>query len=291
MRRFVSIVSLAVVLGLTVITAAQAQTCDQINGCPAAPPPPFQCTTANSVVVAAIPQGGVFPVPDTCANGADCLRWSYSFTQLASQTISVSAITVDSDAVIFKASTGVPPNDTTGGMKIYANGSTDSSIGGLGGLAFDFRTVKFSSGSPVVGNIWTGTNVGIGTVTALAKVGNSGPTTCAIAGPDNIIGTSVGKAPLNTTQIDSFEGCDIQIAVDAKGCPTAVVASPAPGSPSTLTCTVSQTTFNLTPGAGGGGGSNQPFSGGVCGNRFVTGNNTCVWYCPTSFGSCFQVCK
>jgi len=288
MRRFLSIVSIAVVIGLTVITAAQAQTCDPVNGCPASPAPPFQCTTpSNNVAVAAIPQGGVFPVPDTCAGGADCLRWSYSFTQLAGQTVSVSALTVDADINIFKASTGTPPGTTTG-MKIYANGSTDSSIGGLGGLAFDFRTIKFSSGQPVIANVWTDTNAGIGTVTALAKVGNSGATSCAIAGPDNIVSSGVGKQPVTTTQLDSFEGCDITIEVDRKGCPVSVVAQPAPGSG--VTCTVSQTTFTLTPGSGGGG-SNQPFSGGVCGNRFVTGNNTCVWYCPTSFGSCFQVCK
>jgi hypothetical protein len=244
------------------------------------------------VTVTAQSQNGLFPIPAACpANhlGAeDCFRWSYSYT--AGGTVSVSAITVDSDLDIVAATSGqVTPtsNGSSGGMKVYAPGTSDSSLGQIGSGTLDLRTVKFASNAPVTGNVWTRANVGIGTVTALAKVGNSGLSTCAIAGPDNIVsGISVGKAPIPAAQQDTFEGCDIVVSVDPKGCPTAVTAAPAPGSnlpPGS--CVVSQTSFNIN------GDTNQPFAGGVCGSKFVTGNNTCVWYCPTSFGSCFNVCK
>jgi len=248
----------------------------------------MQCTAlGNNVTIQAVAQNGIFPVPEDCPAGnsfgaVDCLRWSYKYTQAANQNISVSAVTIDSDLDIIKATSGALPG-STGGMKIYTGGASDSSIGQLGALAQDFRTVKFSSGSPVTGNIWTRTNVGIGTVTALAKVGNNGPTTCAIAGPDNIVtGIGVGRAPLTTTQIDTFEDCEIAIAVDAKGCANDIAVTSG-------TCQVQlngQGGKIRTPLIDG-----QPFTGGVCGGRFVSGNNTCLNYCVTSGGGCFQICK
>jgi hypothetical protein len=130
----------------------------------------------------------------------------------------------------------------------------------------------------VLGHVYTRPDVGIGTVTAIAKVGNPLATTCRIAGADisGTASTAVGVASITTTQVDQFQGCEITLALDEKGCPSAVTA--------TGGCAVSEETF-----LGG-----QTFLGGNCrlGNGLVTHENpTCSWYCPTSFGTCYKVCK
>src|SRR5262249_31127872 len=151
------------------------------------------------------------------------------------------------------------------GMKIYDPGSSDAAIDQIGTGVFDFRTVRFAAQQAVVlGHIYTGTNVGRGSVTALSKVGKAGATTCHIAGADNIESISVGRAPVTTTQLDQFEECSIVLTVDSKGCPTSVQAtSTTPG----VTCTVNELTFPQVDING------QQFAGGVCGNRFVSGTN------------------
>jgi hypothetical protein len=303
MLKFAVIAFLAVVAGLTFLTAAHAQvtvTCTPAAGCPASAPPLLSCTTpTNGVVITARDQNGVFPVPDDCPSGSqfagvtECLRWSYRFSAPATQNVSVAAITVDADLDIIKATRGIVSPSNVGdpsGVTIYSNGASDSSIGQLGVLAKDFRTLKFSSGQPVDGNVWTRTNVGIGTVTALAKVGNSGATSCGIAGPDNIVsGIGVGKAPLTTNQLDTFEDCLINVSVDANGCANDVAVLSGSGP----TCQVKlngQGGKIITPLIDLGDGPQQ-FTGGICGGRIVNGTNTCINYCPTSGGGCFSICR
>jgi len=283
MLRLISILSFAILACLTVFTVAHAQ-----NAAPAIPPPPLQCiNTAGTVRIEAMTDAaGGFPVPVSCPTNpfgvSECLKWSYKYTLLSGNNISVSAITVDSDVDIVAATSGSP--ETGPNMKVYDVGSTDSSIAGIGAGIFDFRTVKFTSqGAVVLGHIYTKTNVAVGSVTAISKVGNAGATTCQIAGADNIAGgISVGRAPVTTIQVDQFEQCNIVLTVDSKGCPTGAEAT---SNTPDVTCTVTELPFSSVNING------QPFAGGVCGNRFVSGTNTCVWYCPTSTGKCFQICK
>ena len=247
-------------------------------------PPPLSCAAGAATIQAVPDASGNWPVPVTCpANpfgAVNCLRWSYSYS--GSGNISVSAITMDSDADLVDATSGPLPG-TTGGMKVYSPGESDSSIGQAGTNTLDVRTIKFSASAPVVGHLYTKADIGIGTVTAIAKVGNSGPLTCRIAGPDNTgIAASVGAAPFTTTQIDQYQECQITLTLDAKGCPADVVAtSSVPG----VTCPVAEvTTID----------SGKTIKGGQCKggtSGLVTEGSTCVWYCPTSAGTCFKVCR
>lgn len=266
---------------LAPFTAADAQTVAP-NQTPALPAPPLQCV-AGSVRIEALPDTfGNFPVPVSCpANSlgaASCLKWSYRYALLSGNTISLSALTVDSDVDIVAATGGSPESGS--GMKVYAPGESDSAIGLVGNNTFDLRTVKFSAnGAVVLGNIYTKTDVAVGSVTAISKVGNSGASVCRIAGPDNISGASVGLATVTTTQIDQFQECQITLTLDAKGCPTNVQASPS-------TCQVTEVD-SLS-------GDAKKVLGGQCKggtSGLVTDGSTCVWYCPTSYGTCFKVCK
>jgi hypothetical protein len=281
MVRLISILSTVVILGcLALATAADAQ-----NQSPGLAPPPLQCTIASgTVTVRAVPDGSGFPVPAACPTNTlgveNCLRWSYEYklNPNSGNNISLSAITADSDVDIVAATGGALPG-SGGGMKVYTAGASDSAISQIGSGIYDFRTVRFASqGSVVLGHIYTRTNVSTSTVTAISKVGNSGATTCAIAGVGNIESNSdsVGLAPITTTQIDEFEECRIELALDAKGCPTSVTATPA-------TCNVEEVDF-LDGKTILGGQCNKP-------SGFVTDGSTCIWYCPTSTGRCFKVCK
>jgi hypothetical protein len=280
MVRLMSILSFAAVLGcLTLATAADAQ-----NASPALPPPPLTCTVfSNTVRVDAVTDpAGNFPVVAQCpgepAGTQNCFKWSYRYTLLSGNNISLSAVTVDSDVEIVAATSGSPETGT--GMKVYNAGESDSAIGKIGDNVFDFRTVRFASqGAVVLGHVYTKRTVGIGSVTALAKVGNQGQATCRIAGADNIDTDSVGFSPVITsTQIDQFDECRIELVLDSKGCATNVnVTSPS------NTCTVNEET-SINGKAILGGPCNKP-------SGLVVDGSTCIWYCPTSFGTCFRVCK
>jgi hypothetical protein len=283
MVRLMSILSVGVVLGcLALATAADAQ-----NASAALPPPPLTCTvSANTVRVDAVPDGaGNFPVAAKCPADApgtlNCFKWSYRYTLLGGgNNISLSAVTVDSDVAIVAATSGSP--ESGGGMKTYNAGESDSAIGLIGNNAFDFRTVRFASqGAVVLGHVYTGRDVGIGSVTAVSKVGNQGATTCQIAGADNIDSDSVGFSPVITsTQIDQFNECRIELVLDAKGCTSDVhVTSSNPN----VTCTVTEET-TINGKAILGGPCNKP-------SGLVVDGSTCIWYCPTSYGTCFKVCK
>jgi hypothetical protein len=168
-------------------------------------------------------------------------------------------------------------------MKVYNAGESDAAIGQIGSAAFDFRTVRFASqGTVVLGHVYTETNVGIGSVTAISKVGNQGPSTCRIAGPDNILeGASVGIAAVTTSQVDQFQECTITLTLDQKGCPIDIHAQ---SNVAGVTCQVEEVTQI----------EGRAIRGGQCKGAtspFTTDGSTCVWYCPTSTGSCFKVCK
>jgi hypothetical protein len=197
---------------------------------------------------------------------------------LSKNNISLSAVTVDADIEIVAALSG--QSETAGGMKVYSAGQSDSAIGQIGSSVFDFRTVRFASeGGVVLGHVYTKRDVGIGSVTAISKVGNQGATTCQIAGADNIDSDSVGFSPVVTsTQIDQFDECRIELVLDAKGCATNVMVS----SPSN-TCTVEEED-TINGKAILGGPCNKP-------SAIVVDGSTCLWYCPTSTGRCFKVCK
>jgi hypothetical protein len=274
------ILSFATILGcLALATAADAQ-----NPSPALPPPPLTCTiSSNSIRIDAVTDAaGNFPVSAQCPGDQpgtlNCFKWSYRYTLLSGNAISLSAITVDSDVEIVAATSG--SLETGGGMKVYSAGESDSAIGLIGNNAFDFRTVRFASqGAVVLGHVYTKRTVGIGSVTAVGKVGNQGASTCQIAGADNIDTDSVGFSPIvTTTQVDQFDECKIELVLDAKGCTSDVKVS----SPSN-TCTVSEeTTIN-----------GKTILGGPCNkpSGLVVDGSTCIWYCPTSYGTCFRVCK
>jgi hypothetical protein len=285
MLRLISVLSVAAVLTcLSVFTVAHAQS--QLQSYPAPAPPPLQCiNSAATVRIEAVPDAGNFPVPVSCPSNTlgvtDCLKWQYRYTLLSGNNISLSAITVDSDLDVVAATGGNPESGNA--IKVYSPGESDSAIQQIGSGIFDFRTVRFASqGNVVLGNIYTRTNVGISSVTAVSKVGNTTATTCRIAGAGNIEGVSVGLAPVTTNQIDQFQECTISLTLDAKGCPTDVHAtSSTPG----VTCAVTEVAQPSLDG--------KPFKGGVCkgGTGLVFEGSTCVWYCPTSTGSCFKVCK
>lgn len=282
MLRRTLMLTAALLLSVTVATPATAQ-----NQAPAAPPPPMECTiNTGTVKVKAVPgAGGSFPAPAVCpANtlgATQCLKWTYEYTRLSGNNISLSAVTVDADVDIVAATSGSP--EAGGGMKVYDPGSSDSAIGGLGSGVYDFRTVRFASqGAVVLGHVYTRANVGTGSVTVAGKVGNTSTGTCQIAGADNIEGSSVGLAAVTTSQTDQFQECTITLTLDAKGCPTDVQAT---STVQGVTCTVSEISadnFNL---------NGKKLMGGKCGNSFTTEGSTCTWYCPTSYGSCFQVCR
>jgi hypothetical protein len=280
MVRLMSILSFAAVL----VCLALATTADAQNPSPALPPPPLTCTiSANTVRVDAVTDAaGNFPVAAKCPadqpGTLNCFKWSYRYNLLSGNNISLSAVTVDSDVAIVAATSGNPEGG--GGMKVYSAGESDSAIGLIGNNAFDFRTVRFAAqGAVVLGHVYTKRDVGIGSVTVISKVGNQGPTTCQIAGADNIDADSVGFSPVITsTQIDQFDECKIELVLDAKGCTSDVLVS----SPSN-TCTVSEET-TINGKAILGGPCNKP-------SALVVEGSTCLWYCPTSSGTCFKVCK
>lgn len=275
MLRRVSLLSIAAALACCVPLVAVAE---------AQQGPPLSCIAGPVTVQAMADASGAFPqaVPCPAPNTlevASCLKWQYVYS-LPGGTISVSAISVDSDIDIVAALGGAPGSEQflPSGGKVYDPGSTDSSIG-IGSGVFNMRIVKFAAnGSTVLGTIFTETNVTKGTVSAVAKAGNAGPVSCAIAGPDNISGTGVGVAPLTTTETDQFGPCEITLTLNANGCPTDVVA---PG------CTV---TKGVVPNISGGTEISGTFAGGKCGSKITSTGSSCLWYCPTSYGSCFQVC-
>jgi hypothetical protein len=287
MLRLVSILSFAVVLTcLSVFTVAHAQSSNPNNTAPALAPPPMQCTnSAGTVRIDAVPISGNFPAPVSCPANTlgvtDCLKWQYRYTLVSGNNISLSAVTVDSDLDVVAARGGDPENGTS--IKVYDPGSSDSAIQQIGFGIFDFRAVRFASqGTVVSGSVYTRTNVGISSVTAISKVGNTTATTCRIAGPGNIEGVSVGLAPVTTNQVDQFQECTISLTLDAKGCPTDVVAT---SNIQGVSCPVTEVTQPSLDG--------KPFKGGVCkgGTGLVFEGSTCVWYCPTSTGSCLKVCR
>jgi hypothetical protein len=283
MVRFLSILSFAAILGcLALATAADAQ---NASAAIAPQPPPLTCTiSSNSIRVDAVPDAeGNFPVSAQCPGDPpqtlNCFKWSYQYTLLGGgNNISLSAVTVDSDVAIVAATSGNP--ETGGGMKVYNAGESDSAIGLIGNNAFDFRTVRFASqGAVVLGHVYTKRDVAIGSVTAAGKVGNQGATTCRIAGADNIDSDSVGFSPIITsTQIDQFEECRVELVLDVKGCVTDVKVS----SPNN-TCTVAEET-TINGKAIRGGPCNKP-------SAVIVDGSVCAWYCPTSFGTCFTVCR
>jgi hypothetical protein len=275
MVRLMSILSFAAVLGcLALATAADAQNNPHTSA--ALPPPPLTCVNQAKTV-----QVDVVISPEPCLSNSlgvvDCLKWSYKYTKLSGGNVSLSAITMDSDVDLVAATSGLSGTTTTG-MQVYTPGQSDSGIGSTGLNTLDVRTIRFASNEAVVhGHVYTRRNVGIGSVTAVSKVGNAGPSTCQIAGADNIeTSDSVGLAAITTTQIDEFEECRIVLALDEKGCPTSVTATP-------NTCVVEEVDV-LDGKTVLGGQCNKP-------SGFVTDGSTCIWYCPTSTGKCFKVCK
>jgi hypothetical protein len=279
MVRLMSILSFAAVLGCLALPApADAQ-----NPSPALPAPPLTCTISGGAVrIEALTDAvGNFPVSAQCpgdpAGSLNCFKWSYRYVLQSGNNISLSALTVDSDVAIVAATSGSP--ETGGGMKVYNAGESDSAIGLVGNNAFDFRTVRFASqGAVVLGHVYTKRNVGIGSVTAISKVGNQSASSCQIAGADNIDTDSVGFSPIQTTtQIDQFDECRIELVLDAKGCTTDIRVTPAD------TCTVTEET-TINGKAILGGPCNKP-------SGLVVDGSTCIWYCPTSFGTCYRVCK
>jgi hypothetical protein len=294
MVRFLSILSFAVVLGcLALATTADAQN-QLLNQSPKLPPPPLTCVnSAQTVRITALNQNGdpatqpnsIFPVPAACPSNTlgavDCLRWSYKYELLSGNNISLSAMSADSDIDIIAATGGEAPGSGSG-TNVLTAGVSDNAIGGFGTGVFDFRTVRFASqGSVVHGNIFTRTTVGISSVTAISKVGNTSATTCRIAGVGNSESDSAGdKTATTTTQIDQFEQCEIVLTLDGKGCPVTIEATSLDPS---VTCTVGEVDFI----------NGQRLRGGPCNkpSGFATGDNSCFFYCPTSTGRCGTVCK
>ena len=278
MVRLMSILSFAAVVScLALATAAEAQ-----NQSPALAPPPLTCVNgAGTVRITAVPQGGNFPVAAACPTNTlgvvDCLRWTYEYKLLSGNNISLSAMTADSDVDIIAATGGAPPG-TGNGTNVLPVGQSDNAIGGFGTGVFDFRTVRFASqGSVVLGNIFTRTNVDISTVTAISKVGNSSATTCAIAGVGNVNNDSQGFSGLATsTQVDRWEDCKLELNLDPKGCTRSITVAEG-------TCSV-QEVLQINGEAIQGGPCNKP-------SGFKVGTDSCIWYCPTTFGTCYRVCK
>ena len=246
------------------------------------PAPERTCTItilSNVVTVEAGSSELPFPEPVECPEGGgfgstECLRWRYTYRLTAgaeTSTINPSAVTVDAD---------IQPvvGQSTAGAQVFNPGVGDGASGGtgLGRNVFDVRAVRFNGPSrTIVGDVITPANAGLGKVTAAARIGGvSG--FCGIAGAATLATTAVGVASLTTNQIDQFQGCQINLGLDAKGCPNSINV--------TGGCTVDENAVL----------AGQSFLGGNCrlGNGLVTQENpTCIWYCPTSFGTCYKVCR
>jgi hypothetical protein len=252
----VPVLVFAALANIALVTVAEAQ----FQSFPALPPPPTSCAAGRATVTT------VAPAPVSCPTnslGTNCLAWTYTYSVGKSTTVSSAAILVDADVATSPESTPQPFN-------------------GIGSGAWDVARVSFTNttSGPYTVLLYTGTNVSAGTVTAIATVGNN-VGSCAIAGPDNIIvGKGVGLAPVTTNETDEFGPCTIELTLDSRGCPADVTARPP-------TCVV---TKGVTPTITDNMTHSGLFLGGVCGNRFTSEGTKCTWYCPTSTGSCFQVC-
>jgi hypothetical protein len=277
MVRFFSILSFAAVLGCLVLaTAADAQ-----NSSPALPPAPTTCTNSSGTVKVELVGSSPASCPTNPSGLTQCLKWSYRYTLVGGGSqIKLAAITVDSDLAIVAATGSSPASspESGAGITVFNAGESSLAINNVGRHAFDFRAVQFKADAPIVlGHVYTSPDVGAGSVTAISGI--PGASTCRIAGPDDTStgSTAVGVASITTTQVDQFLGCEITLGLDPKGCPS---------------------TINVTGGCEAAEDSTflggQTFLGGNCrlGNGLVTHENpTCIWYCPTSSGSCFKVCK
>jgi hypothetical protein len=277
MVRFMSILSFAAVLGcLALATTADAQ-----NSSPALPPAPTTCTNSSGTVKVTLVGSAPASCPTNPSGLTQCLKWSYLYELLGSGSqIKLAAITVDSDLTIVAATGSNPATspESGAGITVFNAGESSLAINNIGRHAFDFRAVQFAASAPkVLGHVYTSPDVGAGSVTAITGI--PGASTCRIAGPDDTStgSTAVGVASTTTTQIDQFQGCEITLGLDPKGCPSTINVT-GEG------CSVVEDTL-----LGG-----QTFLGGNCrlGNGLVTHENpTCIWYCPTSSGTCFKVCK
>jgi hypothetical protein len=253
----VPVLVFAALANIALVTVAEAQ----FQSFPALPPPPKSCAAGKATVTAATAfPATLSPCPDSSL-GTSCLAWTYNYNPGRNNTISSAAILVDTDVVT------VP------------DGLHEGNFTGIGSGVRDVALVSFNTATLSPYTILTGTNVSAGTVTAIAQVGST-VGSCAIAGPDNVVGTGVGLAPVTTNETDQFGPCTIDLKLDSKGCPSDISVS---GTGCTATKGVTPTiTDNMT--------HSGLFLGGVCGNRFTSEGTKCTWYCPTSSGSCFQVC-
>jgi hypothetical protein len=191
--------------------------------------PPRQCAVAvgnNQVVITAGPDesgqpAAPFPELVTCPGftgfSGDCLRWRYRYESMNGSNLSLSMVTVDSDVEI-RGATG--PNETTAAGVSIGDPGDGASEFRIAVNVHDVRVVKFSNESSAVGvgNVFTSTNVGVGSVTAGSKQGNR-QGFCRIAGADNVLSFGVGQIAITTQVIDDLGGvCAIIRTLDEKGC-------------------------------------------------------------------------
>lgn len=218
-----------------------------------------------------------FPVPDVCPKDPEtgspfpggCQKWQYRWIYTGVNP-SQSFVSFDTDATVFATEPSASVSDILEGDSQSGAGLN---IAGERILRFNANATTFSA------SFWTPLRVSVGTQTGGFHSGkNTG--FCAIAGADNIVGDNVGPAPVTTTKVDEYGVCQISLSLDPKGCPTGVTAT---SSDPSIPCVVNEVA-QLAIGSG-------HFDGGQCGKGFTTsGSPICtVYYCPTSFGTCFTV--
>lgn len=270
-RQLCSLALAAVAVGLLLLTPAPADAQSPAT-------PPLTCTiqigSSNFVDVEAGPGGSPFPESVSCPAGAasaglsgECLKWRYKYTHRSEGTLALAAVTVDSDIQGVAAAAG--DSESFASAQVFNAGAGDPSnaLGVFARNVFDVRAVRFSqTGATVLGTVYTPVNVGPGTVTAGAKVGNV-LGFCPIAGASNVVALGTGKIAVTSMIIDQAGKCTIARTVDAAGCTTNIESL-------TEGCEVTEETPALV------GKPGEPFTGSSCSTQVTFGTGT--RYCYTS---------
>lgn len=193
--------------GLTVFAATDV-TLAQAPLSPADPQPPqTTCTMkgllGSSVTVVAGPDGTPFPETLPCPAGfgnGQCKKWRYKWTFTNMQGLSA-GVSVDSDIAVLAAD---PTNAQVAPLIPFF---------GEGERFIKFPLAKVTS---FTGAVWTGPDVGIGTLTA-GFVGTKGIGHCRIAGADNPVFIPEPNQAVNKQVVSLAEDCVITRTIDVAG--------------------------------------------------------------------------
>ena len=244
------------------------------------PTPPTSCTLTIGTATVTVQSAPDFATPVAFPESVDCpaplagdcLRWRYRFTHNGGLNLAATGATLTSDTPGAVATTGTPPSDSGVGSAVSNPGDGDLQLGGFGRNVFDVRVARFASGAPIVlANVYTPTNVNMGKVTAVGKVGNA-LGFCAIAGPANFTPPGPGKVALTTNVIDVAGQCIISRLVDGNGCTVSITNLPGSAEGCQVSTVDATSTLNTT---------GETLSGLSCNTQITFGQNSSYCYAST----------